>query len=205
VCRNVYYPGFIFSGRREAHIRSRHTRYVTSIEEYDKLADKLDILPCPHCHVTGCLNRHGKQRRYDERSGKQSVCGARVFCNNRGHMRGCGKTYPVILIERMYRRVVSSSTLWAFLRSLLDGRRTKDAWENCTSAFCLDTGYKLRAAFLKSLSHIRTLLRKLGPPAPCRGPTHPILQTVQHLKNAFRSAVCPVAAFQLRFQQPLLI
>jgi hypothetical protein len=105
----------------------------------------------------------------------------------------------------MYQHIVSCATVWAFLLLLLAGRRTKEAWEQSTSAFCLDTGYKLRQAFIRSQSHIRTLLGKLGAPVRCGGITDPALQTIEHLKSALRSSSCPVAAFQLRFQKPFLV
>jgi len=186
-------------------MRSRHTRYVSSMAEYDKLSERLDFVPCPHCRVTGCLNQHGKRRRYDERSGDETVCSARVFCNNRGNMQGCGKTYPVFLIEWMSQYIVSCATLWAFLLALLESSTIKDAWESATSAFCLDTGYKLRKAFIKSQSHIRTLLGQLGPPARLDNITDPVLQTVEHLRSAFPASSCPVSAFQIRFQRAFLI
>jgi hypothetical protein len=173
--------------------------------EYDKSADRLDFVPCPHCRVTGCLNRHGKRKRFDERTGEVTVCAARVFCNNRGNMGGCGRTYSVMLIERMHDYIVSCATLWSFLLLLLEGGFIKDAWESATSAFCLDTGYKLRQAFIRSQSHIRTLLSRLGPPAKLTNITDPILQTIQHLKNAFRASSCPISAFLLRFQEPFFV
>jgi len=155
--------------------------------------------------VTGCLNKHGKRKRFDDRTGEETICAARIFCNNRGRMGGCGRTFPYVLIEHMCRYVVSCATFWAFLLLLLAGSNTKDAWEKSASAFCLDTGYKLRSSFIKSQSHIRTLLRKLGPPVPCRRITDPVLQTIQHLKNAFRLSSCPISSFQLRFQKAFLI
>jgi len=194
-------PLFVLAEKARPSIRSKHTKYVSSIEEYDKFAETLDFVPCPHCHVTGCLNKHGKRKRYDERTGKDTVCAARVFCNGRGNMNGCGRTYPVVLIERMSQYIVACQTVWSFLLLLLAGRNIKDAWEETTSAFCLDTGYKLRTSFIRSQSHIRTLLSKLGPPEKLDGITDPILQTIQRLKNAFRSSSCPVSGFQLRFQQ----
>lgn len=154
--------------------------------------------------MTGCLNQHGKRKRYDEQTGKETVCAARVFCNNRGNMGGCGRTYPVVLIERMCRYIVSCHTLWTFLLLLLEGRSIKDSWEGSTSAFCLDTGYKIRRSFIRNQSHIRTLLNKLGTPEKLNAITDPVLQTVQHLKTAFRASCSPIASFQLRFQRPFL-
>jgi hypothetical protein len=155
--------------------------------------------------VTGCLNRHGKRKRFDERTGEATVCAARVFCNDRGNMGGCGRTYSVVLIERMRRYIVSCQTLWHFLLLLLYGKRIKDAWEITTSAFDTDTGYKIRTSFVKSQSHIRTLLNRLGPPGKPNNITDPVLQTIQHLKTAFRASSCPISAFQLRFQRPFLV
>lgn len=189
---------------RRPHIRSKHARYVSSIEEYDKLAEKLDFVPCPHCHVTGCLNKHGKRERYDEITGEVTACNARVFCNNRGNMDGCGRTYSVVLIERLYQRIVSCQTLWGFLLLLLAGKSIKDAWEDTTKAFTTDNGYKTRKSFIKSQSHIRTLLNRLGKPGPLNI-TDPLLQTIQHLKTVFRAFSCPVSAFQLRFQKAFLL
>lgn len=162
-------------------------------------------MPCPHCHVTGCLNKHGTRQRYDERTGEETTCNARVFCNNRGNMRGCGRTYPVVLIERMHQYIVSCATLWSFFLLLLEGGFIKDAWEGSTSAFCLDTGYKLRKAFIRSLSHIRTLLSRLGPPARLDNIADPVLQTIQHLKSAFKGSSCAISAFQLLFQRRFLL
>lgn len=173
--------------------------------EYDKLADKLDFVPCPHCRVTGCLNQHGKRKRFDERTGDEAVCAARVFCNNRGNMGGCGKTFPVVFIEWMSQYIVSCATLWTFLLALLEQTTIKDAWGSATSAFCLDTGYKLRKAFIRSQSHIRTLLGRLGPPARLKDITDSVLQTIQHLKSAFKGSSCAISAFQAHFQTPFLL
>jgi len=162
-------------------------------------------VPCPHCRVTGCLNRHGKRKRFDERTGEETVCAARVFCNDRGNMQGCGRTYSVMLIERMHQYIVSCATLWSFLLLLLEDGFIKDAWESATSAFCLDTGYKLRQSFIRSQSHIRTLVSKLGPPGKLNGVTSPVLQTIQHLKSVFKGSSCPISAVQLHFQTPFLL
>jgi hypothetical protein len=120
-------------------------------------------------------------------------------------MRGCGKTYPVVLIERMCSYIVSCATLWSFLLLLLEGGFIKDAWNGATSAFHTDTGYKLRQAFIRNQSHIRTLLSKLGPPAKLNGVTAPVLQTIRHLKSAFKGSFCPISTFQLHFQKAFLL
>jgi hypothetical protein len=141
----------------------------------------------------------------DERTGQEIVCEARVLCNDRGKMGGCGRTYPVVLIERMAGHIVACATFWAFLLLLLQGNTIKDSWKPATPPFCPDTGYKLRQAFIRSQSHIRTLLSKLGPPGKCPGGTDPVLQTIQQVRSAFSGSSCPISAFQLRFQKPFLV
>ena len=175
------------------------------MEEYCKIADKLDLLPCPHCHTTGCLNRHGLRTRFDQKTGKNSISNARVYCNNRGNMRGCGRTYPVFLIDRLYGYIVSCQTLWAFLLQLLAGHTIKDAWESCNSTFCLDTGYKLRQAFIRNQPHIRTLLNRTGPPQNLNHISDPLLQTIRHMDSAFSSSSCPISAFHLKFETPFMV
>ena len=106
-----------------------------------------------------------------------------------------------MLAERLYQRIVSAVTVWNFLLLLLSCRTIKDAWEGATEEFCLDTGYKIRTSFIRNQAHLRTLLNKTGPP-PRIGNTHPVFQTIQHLKSAFTSAKCPVSAFQIHFGKP---
>lgn len=117
-------------------------------------------------------------------------------------MRGCGKTYPVVLIERMRRYIVSCRTMWSFLLLLLAGNSIKDAWETTTKAFTTDTGYKLHTTFAKSQVYIRKLLYKLDTPEASNNIADPLLQTIQRVKTAFRASPCPISAFQLRFQKP---
>jgi hypothetical protein len=204
-CAGTYITTLVQSKKVRPYIRSKHAQYVSSLEEHDKSADGLDLAPCPHCRVIGCLNRHGSRSRFDERTRQDAVCEARVYCNNRGKMKGCGRTYPVVLIERMAGYIVTCTTLWAFLLILLQGNTIKDSWKPATTRFCPDTGYKLRQAFIRSQSHIRTLLSKLGPPGGLHGATDPVLQTIQQVRYAFSGSSCPISAFQLRFQKPFLI
>jgi len=187
------------------YIRSEHAKYISNIVEYGKYAERLDLVPCPHCYVIGCLNQHGKRKRFDEMTGQDTVCEARVFCNNRGNMGGCGRTFPMVLIERMCGYVVVCKTFWNFLLALLAGKSIAVAWRSSTPRLCLDNGYKLRQAFIRSQSNIRTLLNKLGPPGMSPGIKDPVLQTIQQVKSAFKGCSCAISAFQLRFQKSFLV
>ena len=200
-------PLFILAEKGRPYIRSEHTEYISNLEAYDKRAERLDFKPCPYCRVVGCLNRHGKRSRYNERTGKETVCAAREFCNDRGNMGGCGCSYSVVFLGRMHQYIVACETLWNFLLFLLAGQSIKNAWKPFVSMphFCTDNGYKLRQAFIRSQSHIRTLLSKLGPPGKFSGVKNPVFQTIQQLKSAFNGSSCPVSAFQLRFQKPFLV
>jgi hypothetical protein len=180
-------------------------KYVSNNAEYCKICEQLDFLSCPHCQAIGNLNRHGQSKRFNELTGQDTIFGGRVFCNDRGNMTGCGRTFSIVLIEHMHHYVVSCVSLWNFLLHLLEDNVTiKACWETVTSAFCLDTGYKLRKSFIRNLSHIRIHLSKLGPPEKLEHTKDPVLQTIHHLRTAFGSFSCPVSAFQLRFQKPFL-
>ena len=197
-------PLFTLAEKARPYIRSKHTKHVINIEEYDKFALGLDLLFCPYCLLVGFLNQHGKRKRKNIPSGEEPICAARIFCNDRGNMGGCGKSYSVVLFDRMW-GYITCVTLWNFLLRLLEGQSIRKAWKPAVPPFYADCGYKLRQAFIRSQSHIRTLLSKLGPPGTLHGITDPVLQTIQHLKCAFKEDSCPIRAFQLHFQKPFLV
>jgi len=70
--------------------------FCRNAEEWDAMAERLKLIPCPHCKVVGTLNRHGCLYGYDENNRKQKTVRARrVFCSNRNARPGCGRTLSV--------------------------------------------------------------------------------------------------------------
>jgi hypothetical protein len=141
-------------------------------------------------------------RGYGEGTAEKIRRGWRVYCSNRGRKTGCGKTYAVLLAIHLYRRIVGAGRLWGFLKEILSGKKIGQAWETVASPFCLETGYKLWAGFLRNQSAIRVALHAVA--APARSDRDPILQTIEHMRAVFPRADCPVVAFQQSFQRSFL-
>jgi len=107
------------------------------------------------------------------------------------------------LADVLPRHTMTASLLWQWLSVLLAGGSVKAAVEKLRLPFPLETLYRLRRQLQHKLDHVRTrLCRKQPPPAS----THidPLLQTMEHLQQAFAGNGCPPAEFQLHFQHPFL-
>ena len=97
-----------------------------------------------------------------------------------------------------------SSVQWSdLLRSLLTGTAVKTAWENLHTVFSLEAAYRLVRRTRARLAFLRPLLsRTLMPPPSTQ--SDPLLQTLEQLQLIFGAEHDLAAAFQARFQRPLL-
>lgn len=179
------------------------TMYVTSVAEFDKHKSELKLVPCPHCRAVGFLNRHGYLKGHGDDVNDEIRRGWRIFCCDKNRRKGCGRTYSVLLAKFLFRRMVAAPWLWQLLQCLRRGMSLKSAWEKIASPFHLDTGYRLKRAFTRSQTFIRTTLLRVGQPPKPTGVT-PEQQVISHLRSAFHGSACPVAAFQARFQEGFL-
>lgn len=101
------------------------------------------------------------------------------------------------------RHSFTASRVWAWLVELLAGLSVKAAAEKARLPFALEAVYRLCRKLRGRLDALRSrLCRAQAPPASTR--TEPLLQTLEHLRAVFAGAVCPLADFQLCFQQPFL-
>lgn len=185
-------------------MRSTSAVYVTNQAGYDKLKERLKSISCPRCRAVGFLIRHGYLRGYCEGPEERIQRGWRVFCSNRDLRKGCGKTYPVLLTQFIPGRVVQSRQVWLFLSGMRQGMSVKAAWEKTCGWFCLETGYRLIAAFKNSSFAIRSILLRANS-SPGTKTADPVLQVIEHLLSVFPESACPVAEYQLRFQKPFLM
>jgi hypothetical protein len=177
--------------------------YVTSAVEYDKHKSRLKLVPCPHCRVVGCLIRHGYLKGHGDNVNDEVPRGWRIFCSDRNLRKGCGRTYSILLAKFIFRHMVSAPWLWQLLQGLRRGMSVKAAWEKIASPFTLETGYRLRQAFARSQTFIRSMLLRVGAP-PKLNAAEPEWQLIDHLRFAFPKSGCPVADFQVRFQAAFL-
>jgi len=180
-------------------------RFVAGLKELADYLLGLKQLRCPECGVAETLNCHSKLYGNDpqSRTGGQAQRGQRVWCSNRGQRGGCGRSFSIFLAEVLPRHTVRAGVLWSLLAGLLSGRSLKAAAEALGQPFALESLYHLRGRMRLGLSAVRSLLCRQEPP-PASSQTDALLHTVEHLRRLFPQSACPVAAFQLRFQRPLL-
>lgn len=96
------------------------------------------------------------------------------------------------------------TTLWSdLLHRLQAGAAVKTAWEALRSVFSLEGAYRLVRRTRARLAVLRPLLCRTMPP-PASAQTDPLRQTGEHLALIFGAEPDLAAAFQLRFQRPLL-
>ena len=179
------------------------TLFVASAAEYDKHKSGLKLTPCPHCRAVGFLIRHGYLKGHGEGVNDEVRRGWRIFCSDRNLRKGCGRTYSVLLAKFIFRRMVSADKLWHLLQGIRQGMSVKAAWERISSPVKLETGYRLRQAFARSQTFIRSMLLRVGA-APKLNAAEPEWQLIDHLQTAFPKSACPVADFQVRFQAAFL-
>jgi hypothetical protein len=193
-------------------MRPTHTKYVTSAEEYGKRKMNRKSEKCPHCHVVGCLVGHGRLMGYGEGKQEKIQRGWRELCSKRYGKKGCGRTFQVLLADRLYHRMAPAMKLWRLLTGIAIGKSIWAAWDKICAPLCHDTGYRLWHAFLRSQTRIRTLLcREKPPPKMSAGAAS--TQVIEHVKAVFGKpnrtadggpADNPIAAFQAHFQRAFL-
>jgi hypothetical protein len=126
-----------------------------------------------------------------------------VWCSNRGQRGGCGRSFSIFLAQVLPRHTVTAPWLWKLLCRLLAGGSAKAAIEALAPPFALETLYHLLQRLRRRLSDLRSRLCH-EQEAPDSSQSDPVLQTAEHLQIVFAGATCVPAAFQHRFQHPLM-
>ena len=164
-------------------------------DEFNALAQRLKLTPCPHCNTVGNLVRHGFLYGYDDtRPQRKTRRARRLFCSNRQARRGCGRTFSVWLADKIRRLSLTTTTLWQLLQRAAVGS-IRAAIHAAGSHLSDRTGQRIWKRFVLGQSNIRTaLLTRCRPPERTGG--RPVTQVLAHLQAAFPDAACPIAAFQ---------
>lgn len=179
--------------------RGRTPRFVDDEAglEQARLQAKQDH--CPHCGRADTLVGHGLLYGYAAHGSETIVRGRRLLCSNRHRRPGCGHTVAVLLATVLACCVVSTRVLSALVEAFIDG--------HAPSAVDLPVHPRSRTRLwqrlLRAQHHLRTRLLSLAPPPSTTSP-EPIAQLWAHLRHVFAAAVCPWAAFHLRFQVDVL-
>ena len=75
-------------------------------------------------------------------------------------------------------------------------------WERL-GRLSLHSGYRLWRRLSEAQAHIKTRLLCICPPPACEA-AEPLAQMMAHIQQALPGAECPLSAFQLHLQTPLL-
>lgn len=183
----------------------RLVMYCSTPLELDKLKEPLKQTPClnPECRRVGCLIGHGRLLGYGS-DNERVPRGQRVLCSNRRRgEQGCGKTFSILPGDVLCRRQVTAPQLFEFFNGILRGLSRHAAWRTLGLIFSIRHAYRLWQAFLDQQLRLRERLCRLLAPPPSTVAL-PELQLLEHLQAAFAAAACPIAAFQLHFQEGFL-
>ncbi len=168
--------------------------FVRNADEWYVFAERLKLMPCPHCQVVGTLIRHGYLYGFDDSSPRRKTVRARrVFCSNRKARRGCGRTFSVWLADKIRRLGLTTGCVWRFLQRAVAGSILA-ASRAVPCHLSGRTMQRIWKRFDLGQSKIRTALaaRCAPPELPVRTPAAHVLA---HLRAAFADAD-PIAAFQ---------
>jgi hypothetical protein len=173
--------------------------FCRSTKEWNAFAERLKLMPCPHCKVVGALNRHGSLYGFDDSSSRHKTQRARrIFCNNRRQARpGCGRTFTLWHADKIRRLGLTSACLLRFL--LLAATTSLRAASRSVNCHLTDrTMQRIWKRFDLGQTNIRVALlaRCPLPPLPTQPTRRPAAaQVLAHLQTAFPDAD-PIAAYQ---------
>ena len=176
-------------------------RFV-SVEEINDFRGCIKQCVCPFCNMVGKLIFHGYLRGYSECSSEKVIRGHRIFCNNRKKSKGCGRTFSLLLLRFIRGCIIGSRTVTDVIKRLLDGE-TPAVIARYLPFFSSGYIYRFISGLRRRQSFLRGLLLKLCPPFDCKT-KDPLLQTMNHLFEAFSCSCNPVRDFQSCFQVSFL-
>lgn len=158
--------------------------YVRDAAELHRVLDVAKGYACQHCGRGGTFNGHGLLRGYSEAGAAGQVRGRRLLCSRRGRRPGCGRTWSILLAERMRGFIVTTKTLVLFAMAVVGGASRKAAWEQCVGgAMSLRSGYRLWVRLHRAQAALRAPLWRVSPPPPSES-RHPLEQFLAHVHVA---------------------
>jgi hypothetical protein len=170
--------------------------FYRNADEWNAFAQRLKLMPCPHCNRVGLLICHGFLYGFDESNSRRKTPRARrIFCSTRRAQPGCGRTFSVWSADKIRRLSLTAATLWRFLQHAVAGGIAA-AIRAANSPLCDRTWQRIWKRFNHAQSTIRTALFSRCPPPPLPDKSTPAAQVLAHLHAAFPDAPCPIAACQ---------
>lgn len=191
--------------------------YYPSLEAIHQQTMQLQSEQCTHCGQTHQLVSHGFVRKKRVGGDPQSV-GKRVFCSNRHHHSGCGRTMQLYLDSTLRRMQHAGSTVVIFVLLLLTGHGAASAYTQATNAPTPRHAYRwLQRLFAQIATHRSLfhqpppLLQPTAPPTESPPPTSAAPHTLRRnllastftaLLSCFKQPLCQT--YQSQLQQAFL-
>lgn len=178
--------------------------FYSTESEFKRYHRNIKLLLCPHCRRVGFLILHGYLKGYSQEEINADLVqrGHRIFCSNRKKRKGCGRTFSLLLAGCIRNFVIFAKFLSVFLENIRQGRCPAEAAREAAIPMTTTTIYRLYNRFKHNQARIRTYLLRTKDPPPLHDTTDPVIQTITHLKSAFKG--CIVTQFQHYFQTTFL-
>jgi hypothetical protein len=182
--------------------------YFPSFEAIEQHTRQLQYQPCRHCQQTQQLISHG--RVYKKRPGAApEPVGKRVFCSNRNHHTGCGRTMRLYLGATVRRLHYAGLQMVAFVLGLLTPLTVQVAYFRATGTTEPRHAYRWLAKLEARMGDYRSLCHTVPLPAsPSPSVRQPSLRrrlltsTLGQLLMRFGQPLC--ASFQQQLQRSFL-
>lgn len=178
-------------------------RYYRSEEEFEDIRSSLKNDPCPHCMKRGCLILHGYLYGYTEDISSEVIKrGRRIFCNDRlkRKVKGCGRTFSVLIAGFIKNHILTALSVWGFLKNIKEDASLASSFRASGNAISDTWIYRIIRKFKDNQARIRTLLLSIKDAPAIKNTKDSVIQTIEHLKSAFKDTTCPVKEFQHHFQ-----
>lgn len=181
--------------------------YYPSLQAIHQQTLQLECEQCQHCQQTQQLVSHGFIRKKRNCGDPQAV-GKRVFCSNRHHHTGCGRTTQLYLDSTLRYLHHAGSAVVAFVLLLLTGISIGLAYMQATGADTPRHAYRWLHRLDQQMSAYRSLFHQpllLAPSGVCAVPS-PCLRrsllasTFGALLKRFKQPLCQ--AYQSQLQRP---
>lgn len=105
--------------------------YYPSFQAIEHATQQLQNEPCRHCQQTQQLISHGMVYKKQVGAEPQAI-GKRVFCSNRSHHTGCGRTMRLYLDSMVRYLHYTGWHVVAFVLALVTGMTVQQAYYRCT-------------------------------------------------------------------------
>lgn len=186
--------------------------YYPSFQAIEQITQQLENEQCCHCQQTQQLISHGMVYK-KQLGGEPAMIGKRVFCSNRNHRTGCGRTIRLYLDSMVRYLHYTGQHVVAFVLALLTGMGVQQAYCQSTGTTDPRHAYRWLNKLCAKLSCYRSLWHRpavalaqasgVEPVCACRPVRRNLLtSTFEQLVQHFGQPLC--ANYQQQLQRSLL-